>query len=399
MSRTTYLECTKCGAHIDADHPQTVCPNDGGVLYVRYSMENIKKNFNRGSLASRPATMWRYAEVLPDSPPVSLGEGFTPMLPSREFSNVFIKEEGLNPTGSFKARGMSVAVTMAKAYRLKRLAAPSAGNAASALAAYAAAAGIEAHIFMPRDVPMANRVECESYGARVTLVNGLISDCARMVAERKEKEGWFDVSTLKEPFRLEGKKTMGYEVAEQFDWKVPQGIIYPTGGGVGLIGMWKAFEEMETLGWIGSERPKMVVVQSSGCAPIVKAWNEGGLTSDFWPDATTLAAGLRVPKAYGDYLVLDILKQSGGIAVAATDAEIMEAFHHWARVEGIFAAPEGAASLVAYRKLRAQGFFSAEDRVVLFNTGSGLKYLDVLEKQKKSGAPAARQIGGIIGPY
>ena len=399
MSRTTYLECTKCGAHIDADHPQTVCPNDGGVLYVRYSMENIKKNFNRGSLASRPATMWRYAEVLPDSPPVSLGEGFTPMLPSREFSNVFIKEEGLNPTGSFKARGMSVAVTMAKAYRLKKLAAPSAGNAASALAAYAAAAGIEAHIFMPRDVPMANRVECESYGARVTLVNGLISDCARMVAERKEKEGWFDVSTLKEPFRLEGKKTMGYEVSEQFDWKVPQGIIYPTGGGVGLIGMWKAFEEMETLGWIGSERPKMVVVQSSGCAPIVKAWNEGGLTSDFWPDATTLAAGLRVPKAYGDYLILDILKQSGGIAVAATDAEIMEAFHHWARVEGIFAAPEGAASLVAYRKLRAQGFFSAEDRVVLFNTGSGLKYLDVLEKQKKSGAPAARQIGGIIGPY
>lgn len=399
MSRTTHFECTKCGAHIDADHPQTVCPNDGGVLYVRYSLKNIKKDFNRGSLASRPATMWRYAEVLPDSPPVSLGEGFTPMLPSREFSNVFIKEEGLNPTGSFKARGMSVAVTMAKAYRLKRLAAPSAGNAASALAAYAAAAGIEAHIFMPRDVPMANRVECESYGARVTLVDGLISDCARMVAERKEKEGWFDVSTLKEPFRLEGKKTMGYEVAEQFDWKVPQGIIYPTGGGVGLIGMWKAFEEMETLGWIGSGRPKMVVVQSSGCAPIVKAWNEGGLTSDFWPDATTLAAGLRVPKAYGDYLILDILKQSGGIAVAATDAEIMEAFHHWARVEGIFAAPEGAASLVAYRKLRAQGFFSAEDRVVLFNTGSGLKYLDVLEKQKKSGAPAARQIGGIIGPY
>jgi len=399
VSRTTHFECTKCGAHIDADHPQTVCPNDGGVLYVRYSLKNIKKDFNRGSLASLPATMWRYAEVLPDAPPVSLGEGFTPMLPSREFSNVFIKEEGLNPTGSFKARGMSVAVTMAKAYRLKRLAAPSAGNAASALAAYAAAAGIEAHIFMPRDVPMANRVECESYGARVTLVDGLISDCVRMVAERKEKEGWFDVSTLKEPFRLEGKKTMGYEVAEQFDWKVPQGIIYPTGGGVGLIGMWKAFEEMETLGWIGSGRPKMVVVQSSGCAPIVKAWNEGGLTSDFWPDATTLAAGLRVPKAYGDYLILDILKQSGGIAVAATDAEIMEAFHHWARVEGIFAAPEGAASLVAYRKLRAQGFFSAEDRVVLFNTGSGLKYLDVLEKQKKSGAPAARQIGGIIGPY
>ena len=238
---------------------------------------------------------------------------------------------------------------------------------------------------MPRDVPLANRVECESYGARVTLVDGLISDCARMVAERKEKEGWFDVSTLKEPFRLEGKKTMGYEVAEQLGWQLPQGIIYPTGGGVGLIGMWKAFEEMEALGWIGSERPKMVAVQSSGCAPIVKAWDEGGRASDFWPDAATLAAGLRVPKAYGDYLILDILKQSGGIAVAATDAEIMEAFHHWASVEGIFAAPEGAASLAAYRKLRVQGFFSAEDKVVLFNTGSGLKYLDVIEKEKKSG--------------
>ena len=343
--------------------------------------------------------MWRYSEVLPDAPPVSLGEGFTPMLPSREFANVFIKEEGLNPTGSFKARGMSVAVTMAKAYGLKKLAAPSAGNAASALAAYAAAAGIEAHIFMPRDVPLANRVECESYGAKVTLVDGLISDCARMVAERKEKEGWFDVSTLKEPFRVEGKKTMGYEVAEQLSWQLPQGIIYPTGGGVGLIGMWKAFEEMEALGWIGSERPKMVAVQSSGCAPIVKAWDEGRRTSDFWPDAATLAAGLRVPKAYGDYLILDILKQSGGIAVAATDAEIMEAFHHWARVEGIFAAPEGAASLAAYRKLRAQGFFSSEDQVVLFNTGSGLKYLDVIEKEKKHGKPAPRQIGGIIGPY
>jgi threonine synthase len=342
--------------------------------------------------------MWRYAEVLPDAPPVSLGEGFTPMLPSREFPNAFIKEEGLNPTGSFKARGMSAAVTMAKAYGLKKLAAPSAGNAASALAAYSAAAGLEAHIFMPKDVPLANRVECESYGARVTLVNGLISDCARMVAERKDKEGWFDVSTLKEPFRVEGKKTMGYEIAEQFGWKLPQGIIYPTGGGVGLLGMWKAFDEMEALGWIGSERPKMVAVQSSGCAPIVKAWDEHKATSEFWKDASTLASGLRVPKAYGDYIILEILKKSAGIALAATDEEIMDAFRHWARVEGIFAAPEGAASLVAYRKLRASGFFSAQDQVVLFNTGSGLKYLDVIESQKKK-PPASRQIGGIIGPY
>ena len=370
------------------------------MLFVRYDLATIKQNFKRDSLSVRPAALWRYADVLPDAIPVSLGEGFTPLLPSREFPGVYIKDEGLNPTASFKARGMSVAVTMAKAYGLKKLVAPSAGNAASALAAYAAAAGLEAHIFMPRDVPMANRVECVTYGAHVTLVDGLISDCARMVAERKEKEGWFDVSTLKEPFRVEGKKTMGYEVAEQCNWKIPQGIIYPTGGGVGLIGMWKAFEEMEALGWIGSERPKMVCVQSAGCAPIVKAWDEGKPISEFWPHAATQAAGLRVPRAYGDYLILDILKKSGGAAVSATDPEIMEALRHWGRVEGVFAAPEGAASLVAYRKLRARGFFTSEDKVVLFNTGSGLKYLEVIDGQKKSQKPpASRQIGGIIGPY
>ena len=345
--------------------------------------------------------MWRYAEVLPEAEPVSLGEGFTPMLPAHEFPNVYIKDEGLNPTGSFKARGMSAAVTMAKAYGLKKLAAPSAGNAAGALAAYAAAAGIEAHLFMPKDVPLANRIECESYGACVTLVDGLISDCARMIAEKKEKEGWFDVSTLKEPFRIEGKKTMGYEVAEQLGWRLPQGIIYPTGGGVGLIGMWKAFDEMQQLGWIGSERPHMISVQSSGCAPIVKAWDEGKSTSEFWENADTLAAGLRVPKAYGDYLILDILKKSGGIAISVTDEEIMDALRQWAKVEGVFAAPEGAASLAAYRKLRASEFFSADDTVVLFNTGSGLKYLDVIEKHKTRSQPrpASRHIGGIIGPY
>jgi threonine synthase len=368
-------------------------------LYVRYDLENIKQNFKRDSLPTRSATMWRYAEVLPGAAPVTLGEGFTPLLPSREFPGVYIKDEGLNPTASFKARGMSVAVTMAKAYGLKKLATPSAGNAASALAAYAAAAGLEAHIFMPRDVPQANRVECATYGAKVTLVDGLISDCARMVAERKDKEGWFDVSTLKEPFRIEGKKTMGYEVAEQLNWKMPQAIIYPTGGGVGLIGMWKAFEEMESLGWIGPERPKMVCVQSAGCAPIVKAFDEGKSSSEFWPGASTLAAGLRVPKAYGDYLILDILKESGGVAVSATDAEIMEALRHWAQVEGVFAAPEGAASLVAYRKLRARGFFASDDKVVLFNTGSGLKYLEVIDGEKNRKPPASRQIGGIIGPY
>jgi threonine synthase len=344
--------------------------------------------------------MWRYAGVLPDAVPVSLGEGFTPLLPSREFPGVYVKDEGVNPTGSFKARGMSAAVSMAKAYGLKKLAAPSAGNAGSALAAYAAAAGLEAHIFMPRDVPLANRVECATYGARVTLVDGLISDCARMVAERNDKEGWFDVSTLREPFRVEGKKTMGYEVAEQLNWMMPQGIIYPTGGGVGLIGMWKAFEEMEALGWIRSERPKMICVQSSGCAPIVKAWDEGKSSSEFCPDASTLAAGLRVPRAYGDYLILDILKKSHGLALSVTDAEIMEGLRHWGRVEGLFAAPEGAASLVAYRKLRSRGFFTPEDKVVLFNTGSGLKYLEVIDGEKyRPKMPASRQIGGIIGPY
>src|SRR5256886_4398310 len=320
--------------------------------------------------------MWRYAEVLPDVEPVSLGEGFTPMLPSREFPNVYTKDEGLNPTGSFKARGLSAAVTIAKKYGLKKLAIPSAGNAGSALAAYAAAAGLESYIFMPKDVPLANRVECEIYGAHLTLVDGLISDCARMVNEGKDKQGWFDVSTLKEPFRVEGKKTMGYEVAEQLGWRVPDGIIYPTGGGVGLIGMWKAFDEMEKLGWIKSDRPRMVSVQSAGCAPIVKAWDEGKSIAEFWPNASTLAAGLRVPKPYADYLILDILKKSGGVAVAVTDDEIMDALRHWARVGGIFASPEGAAGRAGLCKLRDKGFFAPGDTVGLFYTGSGVEDLD-----------------------
>jgi threonine synthase len=269
---------------------------------------------------------------------------------------------------------------------------------------------MEAHIFMPRDVPMANRIECDYYGAHVTLVDGLISDCARKVAELKQSEswkndGWFDVSTTKEPYRVEGKKTMGYEVAEQLGWRLPQGIIYPTGGGVGLLGMWKAFDELEQLGFIGPERPFMVSVQSSGCAPIVKAWDEGKPVSEMWEHASTIASGLRVPKPYGDYLILDILKQSGGLAVDATDTEILAATRHWAKVEGIFAAPEGAASLVAYQNLLASKFFSPEDTVVLFNTGTGLKYLDVLdvkqaEDEASAGrAPASRAIAGIIGPY
>ena len=402
MAKIAYLECSKCGERLSADRPQTVCPKDGGCLYARYDLAKLKRSFSKKAVASGPASMWRYAAVLPDAPPVSLGEGFTPMLPSRKDANVFIKDEGLNPTGSFKARGMSAAVTMAKAYGLKKLAAPSAGNAASALAAYAAAAGIEAHIFMPKDVPQANLVECTAYGAHVNLVDGLISDCARMVGERKQAEGWFDVSTMKEPFRVEGKKTMGYEVAEQLGWELPEAIVYPTGGGVGLIGMWKAFEEMQELGWVDGKRPKMIVVQSTGCAPIVKAWDEGKKTAEAWVNAQTLAAGLRVPKAYADYIVLDILKKSRGTAVAVSDDEILASVREWASEEGVFAAPEGAASLAAYRKLRASKFLKKSDRVVLFNTGSGLKYLEVLAPAmniSRSKSPAARNIGGIIGPY
>jgi len=400
--RIAYLECTRCGEHLSADQPQNVCPKDGGVLYVRYDFAGLRGKLRREDLAGRVASMWRYSEVLPDAKPVTLGEGFTPMIPSREYQGVQIKDEGLNPTGSFKARGMSAALTMARHYGLKKLAAPSAGNAGGALAAYAASAGLEAHIFMPKDVPIANRMEANYYGAQVTLVDGLISDCARIVAERKDKEGWFDVSTLKEPFRVEGKKTMGYEVAEQLGWKMPQGIIYPTGGGVGMIGMWKAFDEMERLGWIGAERPKMVSVQAAGCAPIVKAWEAGKSTSEMWTGATTFAAGLRVPKAYGDYLILDIIKKSKGTAVAATDDEILDAVRHWASVEGVFAAPEGAASLVACQKLRASGFFREEDVVVLFNTGTAYKYLDMMEAKRSTirpEPPASRNIGGIIGPY
>src|SRR5271155_639335 len=310
MPSILHFECSKCGEKLDASRPQTLCTKCAGVLYVRYDMDALRKSATRDSINKDVKSMWRYANVLPNVEPVTLGEGMTPMLPSRKLKNVWIKDEGVNPTGAFKARGLCLAVSMAKQYGLKKLAIPSAGNAGGALAAYAAAAGIEAHIFMPNDVPLANQVECKACGAHVTLVDGLISDCGRMVAERKEKEGWFDVSTLKEPFRIEGKKTMGYEIAEQLDWQLPDAVFYPTGGGVGLIGMWKAFEEMEALGWTkGAKRPKMIAVQAEGCAPIPKAFDEGKAASEMWKDAHTSAAGLRVPKAYGDYIVLDIVRK------------------------------------------------------------------------------------------
>ncbi len=322
--------------------------------------------------------MWRYRSVLPEVTPVTLGEGWTPVIRSRRYPNAVVKEEGANPTGSFKARGLALAVTMAKHYGLPKLAVPSAGNAAGALAAYAAAAGIEANIFMPKDVPFANYVEAELYGANVTLVDGLISDCGRMVADRKEKEGWFDISTLKEPFRIEGKKTMGYELVEQLGWEYPEAVFYPTGGGVGLIGMWKAFAELEELGWVKpGKRPKMIAVQSAGCAPIVRAFEEGEKVSKIWVDAATFASGLRVPKPYGDYIMLDILKESGGVALAFSDEQILASLKDWARHEGIFLSPEGAAATAAYDYLLSTGFLNPKDRVVLFNTGSGLKYTDV----------------------
>jgi threonine synthase len=290
--------------------------------------------------------------------------------------DLWVKDEGLNPTGSFKARGMSAAISMARELGITKIAVPSAGNAASAAAAYAAAAGIEAHIFMPMDVPQANFIECKALGAHVTLVNGLISDCGRIVNERKDKEGWFDVSTLKEPYRIEGKKTMGYEVAEQFDWKLPDAIFYPTGGGVGLIGMWKAFDEMQTLGWIGNERPKMIVVQAAGCQPMVRAFERGDQRAEFWQDASTVAAGLRVPKPLGDKLILDAVRGSGGTAIAVTDEELIDAGIELASLEGMFVAPEGAGCIPALRKLLATGFLKPSERIVIYNTGAGLKYLE-----------------------
>ncbi len=386
MPAITSLECSRCHHHVSAETPQTVCPLCAGSLYVRYDLEAVRSRVDRSSIAARAAAsvtslgMWRYADVLPEVEPVTLGEGFTPMLRSRRYANVFLKEEGANPTGSFKARGMAMAVSMARHYGLRKLAVPSAGNAAGALAAYAAAAGIEAHIFMPLDVPFANYVEATAYGAHVELVNGLISDCARLVAERKQQEGWFDISTLKEPFRVEGKKTMGYELVEQLGWEYPDAVFYPTGGGVGLIGMWKAFEELEQLGWVpaGKRRPKMIAVQAAGCAPVTRAFEAGATASQMWKDASTFASGLRVPKPYGDTIMLEILRESGGLALSLTDEQLLNSIRDWAEHEGLFLSPEGAAATAAYDHLLGAGYLKESDRVVLFNTGAGLKYTDVI---------------------
>jgi threonine synthase len=385
MPNIAYLECSRCDSRLDPATPQTVCPKCAGALYVRYDLSPAKGIAARDAIGTAPqdrswSGMWRYRSVLPSVEPVTLGEGWTPMLRSRRYENVFLKEEGANPTGTFKARGLALAITMARQYGITKVAVPSAGNAGGAVAAYAAAAGIEAHIFMPKDVPLANQVECIAYGAHMTLVDGLISDCARIVGERKEKEGWFDLSTLKEPFRVEGKKTMGYELVEQLGWEYPDAVFYPTGGGVGLIGMWKAFQELEDLGWVKGKRPKMIAVQAAGCAPVIRAYDRGEAVSQAWQDAATFASGLRVPKAYGDYIILDAVRKSGGTAVARTDEQIFASLKDWASEEGILMSPEGAAATAAYDHLLGTGFLTPADRVVIFNTGSGNKYTDVLAK-------------------
>lgn len=394
MAKIKHLECSRCHFELSAEEPRTICPKCTGTLYVRFELAPLhglahRDEVARAGSAAAWAGMWRYRVVLPEAQPVTLGEGWTPMLRSRRYPNVFLKEEGANPTGSFKARGMAMAVTMARQYGLKKLAAPSAGNAAGALAAYAAAAGIEAHLFMPKDVPFANYLEAVVYGAKVTLVDGLISDCGRIVAERKEKEGWFDISTLKEPFRVEGKKTMGYELVEQLAWEYPDAVFYPTGGGVGLIGMWKAFAELEELGWVRpGKRPKMIAVQSSGCAPVVRAFEQGEKVSQMWKDAATFAAGLRVPKPYGDSIMLEILRESGGLAIALPDEEILASLRDWAQNEGVFLCPEGATATAAYDYLLKTGYLRTEDRVVIFNTGAGLKYVDVIAETAAIRRPA-----------
>jgi threonine synthase len=407
MTTVTHLECSLTGKRYEAGKIHNLSET-GGPLLVRYDLKTARENWNRDWIPNGPRSMWRYAPVLPVTKPasiVSLGEGWTPIMKARRLGaklgalDLWIKDEGVNPTGSFKARGLSCCVSMCVDLGIRKAAIPSAGNAASALAAYAAAAGIEAHIFMPRDVPQSNYIECKAFGAQVTLVDGLISDCGRMVSERRDREGWFDVSTLKEPYRIEGKKTMGYELAEQMRWELPDAIFYPTGGGVGIIGMWKAFGEMEELGWIGPKRPKMIVVQAEGCQPVVRAFEQGAERSEFWEGARTCASGLRVPKPLGDILTLQAVRESGGTCTAVSDEAILDAGIELAKQEGMFVAPEGAACLAALKKLLASGFLKPEERIVIYNTGSGLKYLEAYSTRfPRVGGGEADKLGGLITP-
>ena len=383
MNYLSHLECGMCETTLEADQLWNLCPKCQKPLLARYDLRAARKALDRDRLGEREPNMWRYWELMPVRDPkniLTLGEGFTPLHPARRlghelnFANLFIKDEGLNPTCSFKARGLSAAVSRAVELGVREASIPSAGNAGNALAAYAALAGIQAHIFMPSDVPKPFINECKVLGAQVTLIDGFITDCGKVAAESVKKYNRFDFSTLKEPYRLEGKKTMGYELAEQMHWTLPDVVIYPTGGGTGLVGMWKAFAEMEALGWIGPKRPRMVVVQAEGCAPMVKAFQEGREFAPLWQGAKTIADGMRVPAAVGDFLIIRAVKESQGTALAVSDAEILESAGRIGRTEGIFPAPEGAATLSAFLKLRANGWIKDHEIVVLFNTGSGHKY-------------------------
>jgi threonine synthase len=386
-SYLTHLECTYCHATFSADQPHRTCDDCGKVLYPRYDLAAAGKALRPEALQGRPANMWRYFEVMPvldEANVISLGEGFTPIFkadrlgPELGCESLFIKDEGLNPTGSFKARGLSAAVSKAKELGLNRLTMPSAGNAAGAMAAYAAKGGLEAFLFMPRDAPPANHKEVSITGAHLTLVDGLISDAGRLSREQAQEEGLFDMSTLQEPYRVEGKKTMGYEIAEQMGWDLPDAIIYPTGGGTGIVGMWKAFEEMEEMGWLDGKRPKMYCVQAEGCAPIVRAFRDESEFAELWENAATIAAGLRVPAAIGDYLILGALRESGGGALTVSDEEILDYMKRVASLEGMFVCPEGAATVAALSKLLASGTLKPTETILLLNTGSGLKNLELV---------------------
>ncbi len=383
-SLLTHLECPECGKDFDADVVQTFCADCRSPLLARYDLERARIQATRELFAARPRGLWRWAELLPVRAPahrLTLGEGDTPLLKATNlgrkygFKNLYIKDESTNPTGSFKARGLAIAVSRALELGIHAFVIPTAGNAGGALAAYAARGRAQAHVYMPNDAPPANQVEVQRLGADLHLVDGLISEAARLAGEEATRHGWFDVSTFKEPYRCEGKKTMGLELAESFGWELPDVIIYPTGGGTGLVGMWKAFAELESLGWIGAQRPRMVSVQAAGCAPIVRAVRENKDRAEFWDGAQTIAAGLRVPGAFADRLILRAIRESQGTAVAVTDDEIVDCQKEMAGTEGIFAAPEGAAALAAFRQLRDANWLSPDERIVLFNTGTGLKYL------------------------
>ncbi len=401
----SHLECTNCGKTYSVEEIHTTCPACDKVLYARYDLDAARRHFSKDDLLKRAGNMWRWFELMPvhdENNIVTLGEGYTPLLPLRTLgkqfgaANLFIKEEGLNPTGSFKARGLSAAVSKAKELGVRAIGMPSAGNAGSALAAYGARAGMRIYVFIPADTPEMMKREGSAYGANLYLVKGLINDAGKIVREHAATRGWFDVSTLKEPYRAEGKKTMGFEIAEQFEWELPDAILYPTGGGTGIVGMWKAFDELEALGWIGSARPKMISVQAEGCGPIVKAFHDGVRHAEPWCHARTIAPGIRVPAAIADYLILDAMRASGGTGVTVSDQEILDSIHELARTEGIFAAPEGAATYAGYKKLIDAGFLKPEEKVVLFNTGSGLKTAELVEANPPVLDPADPQLSTKI---